>query len=87
MVDAGFRYRFYPSPEQQDYLARTFGCVRVVYNLALDARKNHFVLIDGVRQAGVHEVVFEAGDLPSGTYLYRLETPQGSFVKMMQLMK
>ena len=45
------------------------------------------VLVDGVRQAGVHEVVFEAGDLPSGTYLYRLETPQGSFVQMMLLVK
>ena len=45
------------------------------------------VLVDGVRQAGVHQVVFEAGDLPSGTYLYRLETPQGSFVKTMQLVK
>ncbi len=42
MVDAGFRYRFYPSPEQQDYLARTFGCIRVVYNRALEARKNHY---------------------------------------------
>ncbi len=42
MVDAGFKYRFYPSPEQENYLARTFGCVRVVYNRALDARKNHY---------------------------------------------
>ncbi|MCH8959770.1 MAG: T9SS type A sorting domain-containing protein, partial [Bacteroidetes bacterium] len=45
------------------------------------------VLVDGTVSAGMHEVVFEAGDLPSGTYLYRLETPQGSFVKMMQLVK
>ncbi len=42
VVDAGFKYRFYPSAEQQHYLARTFGCIRVVYNLALDARKNHY---------------------------------------------
>ena len=45
------------------------------------------VLVDGTREAGTHEVVFEAGNLPSGTYLYRLETPAGSFVQMMQLMK
>ena len=45
------------------------------------------VLVDGVREAGVHEVVFEATSLPSGTYLYRLETPQGSFVQTMQLVK
>ena len=45
------------------------------------------VLVDGTREAGTHEVVFEAGDLPSGTYLVRLETPQGSFVQTMQLVK
>ena len=45
------------------------------------------VLVDGTREAGTHEVVFEAGNLPSGTYLYRLETPAGSFVQTMQLVK
>ena len=45
------------------------------------------VLADGTREAGTHEVVFEAGDLPSGTYLVRLVTPAGSFVQTMQLMK
>ncbi len=45
------------------------------------------VLVDGARAAGRHEVVFEAGDLASGTYLYRLETPAGHFVKTMLLMK
>ena len=42
MVDAGFKYRFYPTEEQENYLARTFGCARVVYNRALDARKKHY---------------------------------------------
>ncbi len=42
MVDAGFKYRFYPTEEQENYLACTFGCVRVVYNRALDARKKHY---------------------------------------------
>ena len=45
------------------------------------------VLVDGVHAAGRHEVVFDASDLSSGTYLYRLETPQGSFVQMMLLVK
>ena len=45
------------------------------------------VLVDGIREAGTHEMVFEASRLPSGTYLVRLVTPQGSFVQMMQLVK
>ena len=45
------------------------------------------VLVDGAYKAGTHEVIFEAGDLPSGTYLYRLETPAGSFVQTMLLLK
>jgi len=45
------------------------------------------MLLDGTREAGTHEVVFDASDLPSGTYLYRLETPQGSYVRTMLLAK
>lgn len=33
-----FRYRFYPTAEQADLLNRTFGCVRFVYNKALEER-------------------------------------------------
>lgn len=33
-----FKYRFYPTPEQEVLLARTFGCVRFVYNTILDWR-------------------------------------------------
>ena len=34
----GFEYRFYPSHEQRIALAKAFGCVRYVYNWALDLR-------------------------------------------------
>lgn len=37
-VRRAFKYRFYPTPEQAEELFRTFGCVRKVYNMALDAR-------------------------------------------------
>lgn len=37
-VKRAYRYRFYPSSEQADLLARTFGCVRYVYNRALAER-------------------------------------------------
>src|SRR3972149_5884678 len=35
MALRAFRYRFYPSPEQESLLRRTLGCVRLVYNKAL----------------------------------------------------
>jgi len=31
-VQVRYRYRLYPSPGQQQALARVFGCARVVYN-------------------------------------------------------
>ena len=33
-----FKYRFYPTPEQETLLRRTMGCARLVYNRALAAR-------------------------------------------------
>ncbi|NYF57432.1 RNA-guided endonuclease InsQ/TnpB family protein [Micromonospora purpureochromogenes] len=38
VVKRAYKYRFYPSPQQAEQLNRTFGCVRLVYNRALDAR-------------------------------------------------
>ncbi|MEO3776513.1 RNA-guided endonuclease TnpB family protein [Micromonospora sp. B11E3] len=38
VVKRAFKYRFYPSSEQAEQLNRTFGCVRLVYNRALEAR-------------------------------------------------
>ncbi|MFE5125340.1 RNA-guided endonuclease InsQ/TnpB family protein [Streptomyces sp. NPDC056669] len=37
-VKRAFKYRFYPTDEQAAELSRTFGCVRLVYNKALDER-------------------------------------------------
>jgi len=37
-----YRYRFYPTSEQEEILARTFGCVRYVYNHALDYRSTTY---------------------------------------------
>ena len=38
MVKRAYKYRFYPTPAQAQELSRTFGCVRKVHNLALEAR-------------------------------------------------
>ena len=37
-MEQAFRYRFYPTAEQETLLRRTLGCVRLVYNRALAAR-------------------------------------------------
>lgn len=34
----GYKYRIYPAKEQQELLAKTFGCVRFVYNNCLDKK-------------------------------------------------
>jgi putative transposase len=37
-MEKAFKYRFYPTPEQETLLRRTMGCTRLVYNRALAAR-------------------------------------------------
>jgi putative transposase len=37
-VEKAYRYRFYPTAEQESLLRRTIGCVRLVFNKALAAR-------------------------------------------------
>jgi putative transposase len=37
-MQRAFKYRFYPTSEQESLLRRTLGCVRLVYNRALAAR-------------------------------------------------
>lgn len=37
-VKRAYKYRFYPTGQQEQVLLRTFGCVRLVYNKALQAR-------------------------------------------------
>ncbi|MER5863832.1 RNA-guided endonuclease TnpB family protein [Kitasatospora sp. NPDC002040] len=43
-VKRAFKYRFYPTDAQAAVLSRTFGCVRKVYNLALQARSEAWTL-------------------------------------------
>ena len=38
MVERAYKYRFKPTTEQEDLLRRTMGCVRLIYNKALDER-------------------------------------------------
>ncbi len=45
------------------------------------------VLVDGIVQAGFYEVTFDASNLPSGAYFYRLQSDNLNQVKKMLLMK
>ena len=38
LVKRAYKYRFYPTEQQAQELLRTFGCVRLIYNRALEAR-------------------------------------------------
>ncbi|MEV0752104.1 RNA-guided endonuclease TnpB family protein [Streptosporangium sp. NPDC050280] len=44
IVKRAYKYRFHPTPEQAEELARTFGCVRLVYNKALEERSRAYRL-------------------------------------------
>src|SRR5688572_15935176 len=37
-VKRAYRFRFYPTPEQEQILTRTFGCARFAYNYMLRLR-------------------------------------------------
>ena len=39
LTHRAYKYRFYPSAEQKEFLLQTFGCARFVYNKALEVRK------------------------------------------------
>ena len=44
-------------------------------------------LVSGVRTAGTYQVSVDASDLASGTYLYRLQTPECGLPHRMTLLK
>ncbi len=45
------------------------------------------LLVDGEVHAGRHTVTFDASSLPSGTYLYRLQTQAGAWTRSLTLLK
>ena len=42
VINKAYKYRLYPSKEQQILFAKTFGCCRKVYNLMLADKKKHY---------------------------------------------
>ena len=65
-----YRYRVYPSPGQQQALARVFGCARVVYNDCLRLRDACHTVGERISDAEVqHRVVTLAKLTPERAWL------------------
>ena len=42
MANKAFKFRIYPNEEQKTLLAKTFGCVRFIYNQMLSDKIKHY---------------------------------------------
>lgn len=77
----------YPNPFRNSSVV-TFAVDHTMYvRLAVYDLNGRLVqtLVDGHRSAGQHSLVFRAGDLPSGNYLLRMDTPSGSRLQRLQI--
>ena len=82
-------YQNYPNPFNPQttirfQLPRAAPISLTLYNIL---GQNVMTLASGVQMAGVHSVVLEAGDLPSGTYYYRLTTPEAVLTHKILIIK
>jgi putative transposase len=62
-VQVRYRYRIYPTPSQQQTLARTFGCARVVYNDCLRVRGEAYARGETISDAEVQRRVITLAKL------------------------
>ena len=51
-----YKYRLYPTEEQKIQLAKTFGCVRFVYNYYLEKKMELYFLRHGEAEPGQPQV-------------------------------
>ncbi|GAB5519824.1 MAG: hypothetical protein RhofKO_20750 [Rhodothermales bacterium] len=83
-LEANYPNPFNPSTTIGFSLPQTAPVRLVVYDLL---GRPVQTLVDDTINAGTHEVVFEATDLPSGSYLYRLETNGQTSTRLLTLLK
>src|SRR5205807_9494726 len=92
LVKRAYRYRFYPTEGQAAQLSRTFGCVRLVYNRALEARatawreqRHHLgyaessALLTGWKRTEDLAFLTEVSSVPLQQSLRHLQTAFGNF--------
>lgn len=86
-VKRAYKYRFYPTPEQEENLAKTFGCARFVYNYMLNLRTEAFYkhaekvnyhdtsfLLTNLKYNGVAPWLGEVSSVPTQQALRHLHT-------------
>ena len=89
-VPHGFRlHQNYPNPfNPHTVIAYTLAQPSAVRLEVFDVQGRRIrTLVDGRQPAGAHQVTFSGAELPSGTYLYRLQTPAGERTRQMMLLK
>jgi uncharacterized protein (DUF1501 family) len=79
----------YPNPfNPQTTITFTLNRPEAVHLAVFDIQGRRLQsLLDGTLPAGPHRASFDAGHLPSGTYLYRLETAGGAQSRQMTLVR
>jgi hypothetical protein len=83
-LDQNYPNPFNPSTTISFTLATSDHVTLAVYDLT---GRHVATLVDGMRTAGSHEVTFSAGNLPSGVYIYRLQSSDRSFARVLTLLK
>ena len=83
-LDANYPNPFNPSTTIRFTLPEQADVHLAVYDML---GRRVATLQDGPLNVGTHNIVFDATNLPSGVYLYRLVTPAGSFSQHMTLLK
>lgn len=91
-MQRAFRYRFYPTPEQESLLRRTIGCCRLAYNKALAARTEGYFqrgerisyaqtdrLLTGWKKEESLHFLNEVSSVPLQQALRHLQTAFGNF--------
>ena len=91
-MQKAYCYRFYPTTEQESLLRRTMGCVRLVYNKALDARTSGWyerqeridyvqtsAMLTGWKQEEDLEFLNEVSSVPLQQGLRNLQKAFGNF--------
>jgi putative transposase len=91
-VKRAYRFRFYPTPEQEVMLARTFGCARFVYNPMLRQRTDAWyqrqervgyhetsAALTALKKTGEHAWLNEVSSVPVQQALRHLQTAFANF--------